>query len=308
MGSVGEVIRNRLVGKYQAMSITLTQRSRQAWSLFLNNRENRGHAQRSLVGENIDEHVLACMGSSKAMAKRVRHDLAGFEPANILEVGSSTGLNCYALQMEYPYAKVTGLEPEAEAVVVAQTMTTDCKPPMPKFVQGVGEDIPLADKSVDLIICHTVIEHVQDVGKVIHEFSRVLADGGIVHLDAPNYLWPYEPHLQVWTIPKFGKRFVKWSAMAQGKTEMLGFIDHLQFVTTFQLQRTFRENGLIWENRAEKKLVDALNGAAEIKKYKFASRMLFTLGKLGISRFITTVVVRLGFYPSVMFTLRKTQA
>jgi len=289
------------------MVIALTSKSRQAWDLFLDNSENHGHAKRNLAGENIDEHVLACMCSSEAMARRVHHDIAGFEPAHILEVGSSTGLNCYALQMAYPNAKVTGIEPEREAIMVANAMITNGRAPMPKFIQGVGEDIPLADRSVDLIICHTVMEHVQNVRKVINEFSRVLTDRGIVHLDAPNYLWPYEPHLQVWTIPKLGKRFVKFSAMVQGKTKMLGFIDHLQFVSTFQLQRIFRENGLTWENRAKKKLFDTINGTAEIKKYKFASSILFILGKLGVARFITAAVVRLGLYPSVMFTLRKSQ-
>ena len=282
----------------------LTENAREKWVTFLNNQENVGHVNRTLSGADVDEHVRACMDSAEAMVNRVKLDTQGFQPSCILEVGCSTGLNCLALQAGFPKAKVIGIEPELEAITAAMAMPVGSGM-SPKFIQGVGEDVKLEDESVDLIICHTVIEHVRDVDQVIREFSRLLTKNGVVHLDAPNYIWPFEPHLHIWTVPMLGKRFVKFTAQVQGKGEMQGFLGHLQFVTPYKLERLFRENGLTWENRAEKKLIAAVGGTADIKKYRFASKILAFLGNVGVAKFLVAILVRVGLYPSVMYTLRK---
>ena len=89
---------------------------------------------------------------------------------------------------------------------------------------GHVESIPLLDQSVDLIVCHTVIKHAQNVSQLISEVARTLSEPGFVHLEAPNYLWFYEPHLQIWTIPKLGKSFVKLCAHLQAKDSNVLFL------------------------------------------------------------------------------------
>jgi len=289
----------------ELISPHLSDDSLKAWALFFDKEVNRGHVRRLLAGSDINEHLLACLQSSRAMVKRVKLDIQETKPLSILEIGCSTGLNCYALQETYPNSIVVGIEPEKEAITVARSMLNIGRGMSPYFVQGVGEKIPLKDNSIDLIICHTVIEHVRDVPLVIKEFSRLLTDRGVVHLDAPNYIWPYEPHLQVWTIPKFGKLFVKWSAIAQGKYSMLSFLDHLQFVTPFELQRLFNMNDLTWENRVERKFIDAIDGKADVKKYRFVAKTFSLFGRLGVAKPIIALAVKMGFYPSVMYTARK---
>jgi len=280
--------------------------SHEAWKKFLNNQDNHGHVNRALIAVNVEEHVQLCMASSEEMVKRIKDDLLeGFSPKCILEVGSSAGLNCYALHAAFPYAMVIGLEPENEAILVARSMQDDNSSRL-KFTQGAGEEIPLDDGSVDLIICHTVIEHVSDVSEVICEFSRVLSQDGFIHLEAPNYLWPYEPHLAIWTVPMFGKAFVKFTAVLQGKRGSIFFLNHLQFVTPCWLEMLYKKNGLVWENRVEKKLLAAVDGTADIKKYRTISKLIALLGKLGIAKLIVAVVVKLGIYPSVLYTLHKT--
>ncbi len=278
-----------------------------AWQRWIDVTRSRCHLHFLLEGGCIGSHVLICRDSSRATAHRIVNDLPiSFRPEKILEIGASVGFNSLAIAECFPQAEVHSVEPDEDAVHVAISMAADIAANYRPLV-GIGEVLSFPDGFFDLIICHTVIEHVQNVPDVVREMSRVLSKNGIVHLEAPNYVWPYEPHLGVWCIPVLGKCGVHLSAWLQGKRKNCWYINHLMFVTPFQLERLFKENGLVWENRAEKKLAAALNGAAEIKKYKLASRVLVMLGKLGISRVITTAVVRLGLYPSVMFTLRKTK-
>lgn len=286
------------------MTPELSQNSRQAWTRFLRNDNNMGHSQRILVNNRLEDHINACMAAAEETVDRIRRDLAGFYPLRILEIGSSTGVNCQALHTAYPDAVVVGIEPEKEAVETARSMrSTNKKGPV--FIRGKGEQLPFADKSVDLIVCHTVLEHVQSVEAVIRECSRVLTSRGMAHLDAPNYVWPFEPHLRIWTLPLLGKFFVKICAISQGKIRQKDFLDHLNFITPLQLTRLFRANHLVWHNRVREKLDHAINNRADVKRYKRLSGMLSALGRVGIARYLAVAVIRIGLYPSVMYTLRK---
>jgi SAM-dependent methyltransferase len=287
--------------------IALDQAALQAWRVFLSNDENRGHVARPPGGADVAAHVNACLDSAIATVGRMRADLGpGLQPRTILEIGCSTGVNCMALKRQFPLADVIGLEPEPEAVNAARaTFLPLVSDGTLRFVQGVGERLPLDPESVDLILCHTVIEHVADVAQVIAEMSRVLRRDGVVHLEAPNYVYPYEPHLQIFTVPLAGKPFVRLCARLQGKRREVRFLDHLQFVTPGMLERLFRENRLAWENRALDKLHDAVNGRAQLKKHFVAAAFLRALRHVGAAGVAVTAIRALRIYPSVMYTLRR---
>ncbi len=283
----------------------LTEQSRQAWVQFLNNQDNYGHARRVLHGTDIDAHVQACWDSSRSTAKGIKADLPDIKVRRILEIGSSAGLNCYALQQEFPDAEIIGIEPEHQAVNAANAMHSKDQARQPQFEQGFGENLPLPDGTVDLIVCHTVIEHVNDVEAVVREMARVLSLTGAIHLEAPNYRFPYEPHLGVFTIPLFGKKFVKFTALLQGQWSQLNFINHLKFVTPGSLQRLFKKYGFCWDNRAIDKLRAAASGKAVIKKYRLIAKVLGVLQRIGVAPLIIAIIGTLGLYPSVLYTLRK---
>lgn len=286
--------------------LDLTFEMRKAWTIFFNNSHNSGHASRGVEHDILTDKVNASYASSLDTANRIKSDLNNIKPMTILEVGCSAGLNCMALRAIYPFAKVIGIEPEKEAIDVANAMTVNDS--HVTFIQGVGENIPLDDSSVDLIVCHTVIEHVNDVSKVIRDFSRVLKPGGIIHLEAPNYVWPYEPHLHIWTIPLLGKKFVKFTALLQGKKNLISFLEHLKFVTPNQLEKHFLRNDLQWENKVETKLLKAVSTQADIKRYKFISPVLKAMKIVGLETMMIKTILKLGLYPSVMYILTKKQA
>lgn len=278
--------------------------ARNAWHEFLANQSNLGHAQRVLTGADIDSHVNDGMKSARATAARVQSDLGDLSPRVILEIGCSAGLNCLALQETFPDAEVIGIEPEQEALRAAESLRDGWAGGWPRFVRGVGESLPLTNHSVDLILCHTVIEHVQSVPQTIAEMARVLSPRGIAHLEAPNYLWPYEPHLEVWTIPMLGKSFVGICARLQGRGSKAPFLEHLQFITPFQLERIFSRNNLAWHNRTADKIRAVLAGHGEVKQYKSVSRLLGLLGRTGLAGPVALGILASGMYPSVLYSLR----
>jgi len=285
--------------------LVLDANSRNAWHRFLANQSNFGHAQRKLVGQDIDTHINACLSSARDTALRISKDLIDFKPSCILEIGCSTGLNCLAASEIYPEAQIIGIEPETEAIVAAKLLLSVSHSSKISFVQGVGEQIPLPSGSVDLVLCHTVIEHVKNVAVVISEMARVISPSGVIHLEAPNYVWPYEPHLDVWTIPKLGKLFVALCARAQGHTEMLHFLEHLQFVTPFQLENLATQNGLFCHNRVNDKIQNVIMGQNDVKKYKRLAQFIVWCGQFGLAKPVISAIVASGCYPSVMYTFGK---
>ena len=55
-----------------------------------------------------------------------------------------------------------------------------------KYETGTGENIPFNSASFDVVLCCDVLEHVQDLPKVISEVSRVLKKGGLFVYDTFN--------------------------------------------------------------------------------------------------------------------------
>ena len=279
----------------------LNDESVEAWKDFLSNSENMGHLNRDLLGDSIDKHVQECWLSVMNTANIIKRDIYPYEPKTILEIGSSAGLIVYALSNIFPNANFIGIEPEKQAVKVANSMLFNSEEGRIKFLNGVGEKLPFENNSIDLIICHTVIEHVDDVRKVISEMVRVLKAGGYIHLDAPNYNWPYEPHLN----PRFGKKFVSFCAWLQFQRNVQ-FLNHLKFVTPGSLEKVFSEYELEVENRVIKKVRSVINGEQDqVKAFKKLSKIIYLISLLGLGNFLVFIIEKLGIYPSVLYTIKK---
>src|SRR5512132_4424561 len=55
-------------------------------------------------------------------------------------------------------------------------------------LMATGESLPFGDRTVDVIVCCEVIEHVESPTTVLAEIRRVLRDGGLLVLSFPNFL------------------------------------------------------------------------------------------------------------------------
>jgi SAM-dependent methyltransferase len=56
-----------------------------------------------------------------------------------------------------------------------------------QYVVGVGENIPVASASADLVICCNVIDHAYDADKFLAEIARILKPGGLFFFDVDTF-------------------------------------------------------------------------------------------------------------------------
>ncbi len=76
-------------------------------------------------------------------------------------------------------ALAAGLDPDKPSLAEHRA------PGMP-VIRGVGERLPFADESFDLIVCLWVLEHLEDPATVLNEVRRVLMPGGHFVFLTPN--------------------------------------------------------------------------------------------------------------------------
>lgn len=102
---------------------------------------------------------------------------------DVLDLGCAGGFMSEAIAARG--ARVTGIDPAAEAISAARDHAARQGRKI-HYDVGVGEDLPYADTSFDVVVCVDVLEHVQDLGKVLAEIERVLRPGGIFLFDTIN--------------------------------------------------------------------------------------------------------------------------
>jgi SAM-dependent methyltransferase len=87
------------------------------------------------------------------------------------------------------FAPEKGLTARLQAAAPAGYLAFDFDPSRYRHLDRVNQadlsHLPLADDSVDLLVCNHVIEHVPDVARALGEIRRVLAPGGTAILQVP---------------------------------------------------------------------------------------------------------------------------
>ena len=125
----------------------------------------------------------------KAAGERVK--------GRVLENGCGVGM--YVEHLASYGGNIIGLEYDLERAVEAGTRS-------PNILNGAGEALPLSSGTLDLILSHEVLEHVQDDVQAVREMVRVLRSpdpasgrsGGRIVLFVPNRGYPFETHGVYW--------------------------------------------------------------------------------------------------------------
>lgn len=84
--------------------------------------------------------------------------------------------------------QVTGIDPSAKTVAAARKHASESGLDI-RYEVGRGEAIPFPDASFDIVACCDVLEHVDDLEKVIREVSRLLMPRGVFFYDTVNRTW-----------------------------------------------------------------------------------------------------------------------
>ncbi|KIN74925.1 bifunctional 2-polyprenyl-6-hydroxyphenol methylase/3-demethylubiquinol 3-O-methyltransferase UbiG [Sulfitobacter guttiformis] len=99
----------------------------------------------------------------------------------VLDLGCAGGFMAEALDDRG--AQVTGIDPASDAIAAAKTHAQGRNI---TYDVGVGEALPYIDANFDAVVCVDVLEHVQDLEKVLFEVARVLKPGGVFLFDTIN--------------------------------------------------------------------------------------------------------------------------
>ncbi len=270
---------------------------------------NAGHGLREHSGKSALDEIQESLSAGEKIMERSLSLVEG-DGLSVLDVGCSWGPLVFGAAYSDRVARASGLEIEqlavdlGNAVVKSQFCSTENAKKI-QIVKGAAESLSYEDDVFDLITCHTVIEHVEDVEQCLKEMARVLKPGGVLHLEAPNYIWPYEPHLQIWMFP-LGPRWIsKLIVKLCGKDP--GAIDQLQFVHPFMIEKILKKLDVDFENIYLEKLKNILVDEKydQIKGHKKFITILRLTNKLGLSKFLFSLLKSLRIHSSLEYRILK---
>ncbi|HJY28598.1 MAG TPA: class I SAM-dependent methyltransferase, partial [Pyrinomonadaceae bacterium] len=121
-----------------------------------------------------EEEIIAAMMQSSRL---VREKLETFQPiktdARVVEVGSGAhGLIFY-------FGAENGIGVDPLAVSYGRLFPGWQR--RAQTVAAVGESLPFADQSFDVVLCDNVVDHAESPRKILCELARILVPGGLLY-------------------------------------------------------------------------------------------------------------------------------
>ena len=121
-----------------------------------------------------EEEVIAAMTRS---SRRVRDLLETFQPirpdARVIEVGSGA----HGLIFYFGSPHGIGVDPLAVSYGSLFPRWQRCA----QTVAAVGESLPFADRSFDVVLCDNVVDHAESPERIVSELVRILVPGGLLY-------------------------------------------------------------------------------------------------------------------------------
>jgi len=121
-----------------------------------------------------EEEIIAAMMRSST---RVREKLEAFQPikadARVVEVGSGA----HGLIFYFGTEHRIGVDPLA----VSYGSLFPRWQRRTQTIAAVGESLPFADRSFDVVLCDNVVDHAESPRKIVGELARVLVPGGLLY-------------------------------------------------------------------------------------------------------------------------------
>jgi arsenite methyltransferase len=129
------------------------------------------------AGEDVGDAAPAIQASLGCGVPTAVADL--HEGETVLDLGSGAGGDVLiSARRVGPTGKAIGLDMTDEMLALARANAAEAGVENVEFVKGYIEELPLADRSVDVVISNCVINLSGDKQRVLDEVARVLKPGG----------------------------------------------------------------------------------------------------------------------------------
>jgi len=205
------------------------------------------HRRRNWSGIQTPEwQERIVLGLAECQEPRILKRIAPFHnlPADpmILDLGS--GVGNFVVACRNQGLRAFGVEPDRigqNSSITALGIASRRLDSAP-FAAAVGEQLPFADSTFDLVVMDQVIEHVADQKRVLTEALRVLKPSGVLYVACPNYLRFYEPHYKIRFLPLTPKFLGSIYLRLRGRDPVL--LSQLSYTTNWRVRRLFVAVGI----------------------------------------------------------------
>jgi ubiquinone/menaquinone biosynthesis C-methylase UbiE len=134
------------------------------------------------------------------------------QTGTVVDVGCSRGF--FIEPLTAYFSRVVGLDIDSNALRIARQENPNSEV---AYLRADSLRLPLADGSVDLVLCNHVYEHVPDASALFAEILRVLKDNGACYLGAASRLIVMEPHYHLPFLSWLPKRLAHWYMRLSGR-------------------------------------------------------------------------------------------
>ena len=152
----------------------------------------------------------------------------------VLDIGCGGGL--FAEEFAALGCVVTGIDPSVKSLAAARTHAAEAGLNI-DYQHARGEALPFSEGTFDIVCCYDVLEHVDDIGRVIHETGRVLRPSGTFFYDSINRT--FQSKL---IIIKLFQEW-RWTSFMPPRVH-----DWASFITPAELKQHLHESELIPKN------------------------------------------------------------
>jgi len=189
---------------------------------------------------SFEEFAKARLYSSIRQIKRLKK--LGLSPKKCLDAGCGIGI--FALVANIEGYNFYGYDIDKESVKIAKQLFKLNKI-SPKKI-SLNPTIKNLKGKFDLITSFEVVEHLSDMDLYIKKLSKVIADDGVLFIETPNYMIPYETHYYTFIPP--APRLIKWLFCKMNGATNKHFFDNINFVNKFSLESSLKKFGFSFDN------------------------------------------------------------
>jgi SAM-dependent methyltransferase len=110
--------------------------------------------------------------------------------ADWVDIGCGTGVLTRAITEFADPRSVIGVDPSRRFLIAAKGATRDSRV---TFVEGEGEELPIEDRSTDVVVSGLVLNFIHDLPAALREMRRISRPGALI----AGYVWDYGGEMQM---------------------------------------------------------------------------------------------------------------